>query len=170
MTLDIPRLHTDRLVLRAFEARDLDAYAAMCADAEVMRWIGDGGPVDRAAAWKQMALFIGHWPLRGFGMWALEDAASGHLVGRAGYYQPEGWPGAELGWLLGRQWWGRGMATEAARAALAQRDRFGIERLISLVRPANERSSAVAARLGARLARTVDFLGAPVHVWEHPAG
>lgn len=168
MPLQAPTLTTDRLTLRGFEARDLDAYAAMCADAEVMRWIGDGGPVDRAAAWRQMALFLGHWPLRGFGMWALEERASGRLVGRAGYLQPEGWPGVELGWLLARDAWGQGLATEACRAALAQRPAFGIERLISLVRPDNVRSAAVARRLGATLARTVEFLGAPVQVWEHP--
>ncbi len=166
--VDVPLLETGRLRLRAFTAADLDAYAAMCADAEVMRFVGDGVPIDRDAAWRQMALFLGHWPLRGFGMWAIEERASGRLVGRAGYYQPEGWPGAELGWLLGRASWGQGLATEACRAALAQRAAFGIERLISLIRPANVRSAAVAERLGATLARTVDFLGAPVQVWEHP--
>lgn len=164
-----PVVDTERLVLRGFEARDLDAYAAMCADPEVMRHIGDGGPVDRAAAWRQMALFLGHWPLRGFGMWALEERASGRLVGRAGYLQPEGWPGTELGWLLGREWWGQGLAAEACRAALAQREALGIGALISLIRPDNRRSAALAQRLGATLARSVDFLGAPVQVWEHPA-
>lgn len=163
-----PVVDTERLVLRGFEARDLDAYAAMCADPEVMRHIGDGGPVDRAAAWRQMALFLGHWPLRGFGMWALEERASGRLVGRAGYLQPEGWPGTELGWLLGREWWGQGLAAEACRAALARREAFGIGALISLIRPDNRRSAALAQRLGATLARSVDFLGAPVQVWEHP--
>jgi RimJ/RimL family protein N-acetyltransferase len=170
MGVDVPVIETGRLRLRAFRAADLDAYASMCADPEVMRFVGDGGPVDRDAAWRQMALYLGHWPLRGFGMWALEERESGSLVGRAGYLHPEGWPGAELGWLLGRAWWGRGLATEACRAALTQRASFGIERLISLIRPGNVRSLAVARRLGATLARTVDFLGAPVQVWEHPAG
>lgn len=168
MAFDIPTVETERLRLCAFAAADLDAYAAMCADVEVMRFVGDGGPIDRDAAWRQMALFLGHWALRGFGMWALEERASGRLVGRAGYYQPEGWPGSELGWLLARDRWGRGLATEACRAALGRRAAFGIERLISLIRPGNVRSAAVAARLGATLARTVDFLGAPVQVWEHP--
>lgn len=168
MPVDVPLIETERLRLRAFAAADLDAYAAMCADADVMRYVGDGVPIDRDAAWRQMALFLGHWSLRGFGMWAIEERAGGRLVGRAGYYQPEGWPGAELGWLLGRAWWGQGLATEACRAALAQRAAFGIGRLISLIRPGNVRSAAVAQRLGATHARTVDFLGAPVQVWEHP--
>jgi RimJ/RimL family protein N-acetyltransferase len=167
MPSSAPPIETARLQLRGFEARDLDDYAAMCADAEVMRFVGDGGPLAREAAWRQMALFAGHWPLRGFGTWAVEERTSGRLVGRVGYLQPEGWPGVELGWLLARPAWGRGLATEACRAALAQRAAFGIGRLISLVRPGNLRSAALAQRLGARLARTVDFLGAPVQVWEH---
>lgn len=162
-----PTLETPRLRMRGFEARDLDAYAALCADPELMRFVGDGGPIDRAGAWRQMAMFLGHWPLRGFGTWALEERASGRLVGRVGYLQPEGWPGVELGWLLARDAWGRGLATESCQAALAQRAAFGIGRLVSLVRPDNLRSAALARRLGATLARTVDFRGAPVQVWEH---
>lgn len=102
MSSAAPTIDTPRLRLRGFEARDLETYAAMCADPEVMRFVGDGVPLDRAAAWRQMALFLGHWPLRGFGTWALEERASGCLVGRAGFLQPEGWPGVELGWLLAR--------------------------------------------------------------------
>ncbi len=93
MAFDIPVIETERLRLRAFAAADLDAYATMCADAEVMRFVGDGGPIDRDAAWRQMALFLGHWPLRGFGMWALEERTSG-----AGVWPPKRaaprWPGA----------------------------------------------------------------------------
>ena len=116
-----PTLDTERLVLRQFEERDLDAYAAMSADAEVMRYIGQGGPIGRDAAWGQLAFFLGHWALRGYGMWALELRASGRLIGRAGFINPEGWPGLELGWLLARDAWGCGYAAEACAAALATR-------------------------------------------------
>ena len=100
----IPQLETPRLLLRGFRASDLDAYAAMCADAEVMRHIGGGGPVGRDVAWGQIAFFLGHWPLRGYGMWAIEHRASGALIGRAGFIHPEGWPGLErtVDWLLAR--------------------------------------------------------------------
>lgn len=167
--MDTP-LHTERLTLRMFGPDDLDAYAAMCADAEVMRHIGEGGPVGRDVAWRQMAFFLGHWPLRGYGMWALEERATGRLVGRAGFLHPEGWPGLELGWLLARDCWGRGLATEACRAALAAgRAQFGALPLISLIRPDNQRSIAVAERLGATLARRLDFLGQDALVYEYPA-
>ena len=166
----VPTLNTERLVLRAFTEADLDAYAAMSADAEVMRHIGAGGPVGRDVAWRQMALFAGHWALRGYGMWAVEERASGALVGRAGFLNPEGWPANELGWLLARPYWGRGYAHEAARAAR----RHGREvqrltgRLISLIRADNVRSLALASRLGARLEETIEFMGGPTQVWRHP--
>ena len=164
----IPIIATQRLTLRPFAAADLDAYAAMCADAEVMRHIGDGGPVGRDVAWRQMAFFLGHWPLRGYGMWAIESRASGRLIGRAGFMNPEGWPGLELGWLLARDAWGEGYATEASRAALESgRGRFGAQEIISLIRPANQRSIAVALRLGATPAREIDFLGAAATVYVH---
>ena len=91
---------TPRLTLRMFAEHDLDAYADMCADAEVMRHIGAGGPVDIHVAWRQMALFRGEWALHGYGMWALDETASGRLVGRVGFLNPHGWPACEVGWLL----------------------------------------------------------------------
>lgn len=81
--------------------------------------------------------------------------------------QPEGWPGTGLCWLLAREWWGQGLAAEACRAAPAQREASGIGTLISLIRPDNRRSAALAQRLGATLAHSVDCLGAPAQVWGH---
>ena len=72
MTEPIPQHETPRLVLRAFRSSDLDAYAAICADAEVMRTIGNGEPADRTSAWRQMAVFNGHWTLEGSSVWAVE--------------------------------------------------------------------------------------------------
>ncbi|HZW31265.1 MAG TPA: GNAT family N-acetyltransferase [Isosphaeraceae bacterium] len=142
------RLDTERLVLRMFRESDLDAYAAMLGDPEVMRYLAPN-PMTRAEAWRNMAMVLGHWQLRGFGLWALEERASGLLVGRAGCWLPEGWPGFEVGWALRRECWGRGYATEAARAAVHHAfTALGQTRVISLIRPDNARSIAVAARLG----------------------
>ncbi|HRI17347.1 MAG TPA: GNAT family N-acetyltransferase [Burkholderiaceae bacterium] len=164
----IPQIATARLVLRGFRAGDLDAYAAMCADPEVMRHIGKGGPAGRDVAWGQLAFFLGHWSLCGYGMWAIEH--DGRLIGRAGFIDPEGWPGLELGWLLARDAWGQGYATEACVAALRHgREQFGTREIISLIRPANQRSIAVASRLGATLGREIDFMGAPAQVYVHAA-
>jgi RimJ/RimL family protein N-acetyltransferase len=145
-------LHTDRLILRMFEDSDLDAYAAMCADAEVMRYLGDGRPMSRSDAWRNMALIVGHWQLRGYGMWAVEERLSGELIGRIGCWNPEGWPGFEVGWVLRRQSWGQGFATEGARAALQFAfDELNQPHVISLIRPGNERSIRIAERLREKL-------------------
>jgi RimJ/RimL family protein N-acetyltransferase len=143
-----------------FRETDLDAYAAMCADAEVMRHLGDGRVLARPDTWRQMAMILGHWTLRGFGLLALEEKATGALVGRAGFYEPEGWPGFELGWMLRRESWGKGYATEAARRLLAHAfTELNRERLISLIRPANAPSIRVAERLGERPEGRAELFG-----------
>lgn len=154
-------LTTDRLVLRAFRDDDLDAYAAMCADPEVMRYLSATGDLlSREDAWRQLALFAGHWTLRGYGMWAVEERGSGRFVGRVGLHRPEGWPDLELGWSLCRGAWGRGYATEAARAAAGYAFRE-LKRtyLIHLILAQNVRSIRVAERLGARPAGTAVVRG-----------
>src|SRR5262245_30514928 len=111
------RLETDRLILRWFRESDFEEYAQMCADPEVMRFLG-GSPWTPMEAWRHMASVMGHWYFRGHGAWVVEEKESGHLVGRIGLIHPVGWPGFELGWTLARQSWGRGYATEGARRAL----------------------------------------------------
>jgi RimJ/RimL family protein N-acetyltransferase len=114
-----------------------------------MRYLGDGHPLTRAEAWRNMALVVGHWQLRGFGLWAVEERRTGVLIGRVGCWQPEGWPGLEVGWALRREFWGRGLATEAALVALDHAfNRLGRNRVISLIQPENGASVAVALRLG----------------------
>jgi len=143
----VPTLTTDRLVLRGWRDDDLDAYAAITADPEVMRFMGHLN--DRAQAWREIAMFVGHWELRGHGFWVVER--DGELIGRVGLWRPEGWPGLEVGWLLGRHAWGHGYATEAARASVEHaRRELGAGRLISLIAADNVRSQRVAERLGMR--------------------
>lgn len=164
-------ISTPRLTLRMFRESDLDAYAAMSADPEVMRHIGAGGPIDRDLAWRGMAAFVGHWALRGIGMWAIEERATGRLIGRAGFLHPEGWPGCEVGWLLARDAWGRGLAFEAVSAAIAHgRAALGVGALISLIRPDNARSARLAERLGAWRAGSIDFLGGAADIYRYPEG
>jgi RimJ/RimL family protein N-acetyltransferase len=141
----------------------------MMADPEVTRFLGDGGPLNRVDAWRQMATIIGHWELRGFGLWAVEERATGRLIGRIGCHEPEGWPGFEVGYALARDAWGQGYAREGAAAALdfARRD-LGRDTIISLIRPANRGSIAVAEHLGARRTGSVAFFGAPTEVYTYP--
>jgi RimJ/RimL family protein N-acetyltransferase len=155
----VPTLTTDRLTLRGWREDDLDPYAAITADPEVMRFMG--GPLDRADTWRQMAFITGHWELRGYGLWVVER--EGELIGRIGLLNPEGWPGLEVGWLLGRAAWGHGYATEAARASVRfARSELGAGELISLIARENTASAAVAARLGMRPGEEYDLRGTPV--------
>jgi RimJ/RimL family protein N-acetyltransferase len=159
-------LETDRLTLRMLRESDLDAYAEMCGDSEVMRYIGDGQPLPRPMAWWNLAMMVGHWALRGYGMCAAEERATSTLIGRIGFWNPEGWPGFELGWTLRRAFWGKGYATEGARAAL----RFAFTRLdrphvISLIHPENAASIRVAERLGERRVDTAEVMGKPALVY-----
>lgn len=156
----IPTLETERLRLRAFREDDLDAFADIYADPEVMRFIGEGSTTDRTGTWRTMSLLLGHWALRGYGIWAAEEKESGALVGRIGLWNPEGWPGLEVGWLLARSHWGRGLATEGGRRALAFAfEELGADHVISLIRPANAASIRVAERLGERHEGTTRILG-----------
>lgn len=148
--LQAPTLETERLRLRSFRRSDIDDYAALSADPEVMRHIGE--PWDRGRSWRHLAFLIGHWPLGGAGMWALELKETGAFVGTVGFVEPEGWPGFELAGKLARRWWGYGYASEAARAALAHAfTTLEKDRVISLVRPDNRASIRLVERLGERL-------------------
>ncbi len=145
---------------------DLDAYLAIFGDPEVARYLGDGKPMDRATAWRSLAFALGHWALRGYGLWAVEERATGRLVGRVGLLQPEGWPGLELAWALAREAWGQGYATESARRVLAYAfTELPVDRLISLIYPANTPSIRVAERLGERLEGQTELFGAEVRVY-----
>jgi RimJ/RimL family protein N-acetyltransferase len=145
----VPEIDTDRLVMRGFDDGDLDELAAINADAEVTKWVGDEHGLSREETWRRMAYWVGHWELRGFGQWALIERESGRLVGRAGLLRPEGWPGLEVGWLVGREFWGRGFAPEAGRAAVEwAREELGAGHIISLIEERNERSARVAEKLG----------------------
>ena len=148
-----PTLHTDRLILRPPAAEDFDAYAALMADAEAVRFIG--GQQGRSQAWRSWASIIGAWTLNGHSMFSVIDRASGQWVGRLGPWVPDGWPGPEVGWTIVREHWGRGLATEGASAALDWVfDHAGWTEVVHCIDPANTPSIAVAGRLGSRRLRT----------------
>ncbi len=150
-------LETQRLLLRTWEPDDFEAYAAMSAEPEVMRFLShDGKPLSRFDAWRSFAAQVGHWKLRGFGMFAVVERTSGDLVGRIGPWQPEGWPDFEIGWTLGGKYWGRGYATEAVKACITYSfTELRRSHLISIIDPDNIRSIRVAERVGEQLEGTV---------------
>ena len=166
--INIPTLETARLRLTALTERHFNDYAAMLADPESTRWIGDGLPLDRTNAWRSLAMLIGHWQLRGYGMWALELKATGEFIGRAGLLHPEGWPDIEMGWMLKPEHRHHGYATEAGATVLDFAwEHLHMQRVISMVRVGNDASDRVAERLGGEHIEDIDFFGSDTHVFAY---
>jgi RimJ/RimL family protein N-acetyltransferase len=159
-------IRTERLILRRPRLDDAEALVAAYADPETMRYIGDGSTTDLPGVREAIGKWLARWELNGIGFFVLERRGDGRVLGRAGFlvWDPETWTvsrldehsAVELGWMLAREHWGRGYATEAA---LALRDWSERERLISLIQYGNERSVRVAERLGERYERDVDVRG-----------
>jgi RimJ/RimL family protein N-acetyltransferase len=168
--LEIPTLDTQRLRLRGFAEADFPAYHALVADPEVTRFLGDGRPLGEIDAWRQLASIMGHWVLRGFGLWAVEERTSGRFVGRVGLLEPGGWPGFEVAYTIAPSVWGRGYGREAAGAALHHAQTvLGRTDIISIIRPDNAASVRVATALGATRSHSIEFFGAPADIYRYPA-
>jgi len=164
--IDIPRLETERLLLRAFHPEDFESYAEMMAHPDVALHLMDGRPLTREESWRQMAMFLGHWALRGFGVWAVEELSTGRFIGRIGCLEPEGFPAFEIAYTLTRSAWGHGYAREGAAASLKYaRETLGKTEIASIIRPDNHASIRVAQSLGALPGETVNFFGAPSVVY-----
>lgn len=166
LTLHIPEVQSGDLLLRAVCEDDLDPVAAFYAGA---RSHFVGGPLARAECWRLIAGNLGHWALRGYGMWVIADRETGDPLGLCGFIFREGWDEPELGWQVWDGHEGLGIAYRAACAARAHGARhFGLDGVISYIDPSNTRSQALAARLGARFEREGKLLGTPCQVWRHP--
>jgi len=167
-TFEIPTLTTDRLRLRAFRATDLDAYAAMQANPEVMRYLITGRTSPPVEVWRTMATFLGQWALRGYGMWACEKLNGNAFIGSVGVFQPLDWPEPEIAYSLDRPFWRQGFATEAAAAAREWLFvRFPLRRAASFIRPDNHASKRVAERLGAVHEGLYELRGSTYEYWVH---
>jgi RimJ/RimL family protein N-acetyltransferase len=156
------RIETERLLLRRLAMADLEELVALHRDPEVVRFVRT---LDRAQATERLRASEQEWEERGHGMLAVLDLASGRLLGRVGLrYWPQ-FQETEAGWLLRREAWGHGYATEAARACLD----WGLAKLpvpyiTAMIHPENTRSARVAQRLGFKPAREDVLLGDPVIV------
>ncbi|WP_420560222.1 GNAT family N-acetyltransferase [Tepidicaulis sp.] len=150
---------TERLRLRQWRAEDVAPLARLHADPDMMRYM-IGGAVSADESWSVIALMIGHWHLRGYGLWAVEEKASGAFLGRLGLWYPDGWPGLELSWFIDKTHWGKGYASEGARACRDMAFRaLGPDEICSIIHPENAASRRVAEKLGEREARSIDVGG-----------
>ena len=140
-------LRTERLLLRRWRPGDREPFAALNADPEVMEHLH--GLMTREESDAFVDRIEAHWRDRGFGLWALEVPDEAELIGYTGLDVHPFMPPPEIGWRLARRFWGRGLATEAARAALADGfERVGLTEVVSFTIPANVRSTHVMERLG----------------------
>jgi RimJ/RimL family protein N-acetyltransferase len=168
------QLRTGRLLLRQWRDEDQAAMAQINRNPEVSRYLNR--PADEPAVAAFLGQVIGHWEQHGYGPWALESlepGLQGRLLGFAGLahvppFLSAAGPAPELGWRLGHEAWGRGLATEAA---LAARDdalgRLALPEFISIIHPENKRSQRVAIKLGMRRQRQIEnpMIGIEVDVW-----
>lgn len=164
----IPRIETGRLVLRGPEPRDCAGFMDFFTSPRA-RHIDNSG--SRAKAWRAFAVELGHWQLRGFGMWAVTLRGADDCVGLVGCWMPEGWPEREIAWQLWDGAEGKGIAHEAARAARDHAYReFGWRTAVSYIAPGNARSIRLAERLGAvRDEAAARPEGENCLVYRHPA-
>ena len=136
--LEIPTVVTDRLTLRAHQERDLQAIVDFYAS-DRSRMVG--GPRNGADCWRMLATRLGHWALKGYGMWHLTEKSSGEFIGWAGIIDAPEWDEPELGWSLLEAAEGKGMAFEAATAARRYAaEHFGLDGIMSYIAHANDRS------------------------------
>jgi len=162
----VPTLETENLILRAPQESDLDAMAAFM-QSERSHWIG--GPKNRFETWRGLLSILGHWALRGYGLWHIEEKSSGKSIGTVGILKHDGWDEPELGWHVYDGFEGKGYAFEAAFAARAYAaQKFGLDGVISHIDPTNTRSVALAKRLGATYERDGQVLGHACHNYRHP--
>jgi RimJ/RimL family protein N-acetyltransferase len=171
--VDYPeRIETERLTLRRWRQDDADAYATIWADPDVWRSLAGGREADPVeVANEAFPRQLRYWADRDFGLWAAIPHDADGPVGWIGAWHQDVAPALngeiEVGWALRRPWWGRGLATEGASAAIETAfEHLGPPRVISLIHLQNERSAAVAARLGmTQTSETASRHGIPLRVW-----
>jgi RimJ/RimL family protein N-acetyltransferase len=143
-----PVLHTARLTLRVPRIEDFERYAEVIGDPDAARYIG--GHLPRGAAWRRFLQMPGAWVVQGFAMFSVIETATGRWLGQTGPWQPDGWPGTEVGFVFHPDAWGKGFAREAATAAMDWAvDTLGWDEIIHCIDPDNHASQQLARRLGA---------------------
>jgi len=157
----MPEIETERLLLRMFCPEDLDELATLFRDPEVMRYVGEGQPVNREEADKALRSIIRHWQTHGFGRWAAVNKQTREFVGFGGLRSLFGTP--EVVYHLATAHWGKGLATELARASL----RFGFEdrkfeRIVAIAKPLNAASIHVMEKLGMSYEKHASYYGIDV--------
>ena len=162
-----PTIQTERLLMRQWQASDVEPYGRMLADPATARFIvPNGKPVRPENAWDHAAVMAGHWAIHGIGMFVLEDRATGDFLGRVGPWFPPGWFGPEVGWGVIPEARGKGIAFEAAVAAMRWTfEHSSVDHVIHCIDDENHGSQAVARRIGAEPREAITLFGHPAVKW-----
>ena len=167
---DIPRITSDRLILRPHDAGDLDACLAMWSDERVVRFIG-GKPADLAETWARMLRYRGLWQLLGYGYWLVAERQTGAFVGEVGFADFKRGLGAddlhlpEAGWAISPDQAGRGYASEAAETAHRWFDTTHGGGSFCMISDGNAASVRVAEKLGYGFSHTLSYKGEPTGIF-----
>lgn len=154
--MSTPTLETERLILRATRVEDFERYFELFSDVEACRYIGGALPT-RGGCWRRFLQMPGAWALQGYGMFAVEEKASGLWIGQCGPWQPVDWTGTEVGYAFHPEAQGKGYATEACIVAMDYAfDVLGWNEVIHNIDADNAASQAVARKLGATVLRRID--------------
>ena len=161
------RLETERLVLRMFletDWRDMHRYYG---DAECTRHTS-GTALKEPESWQKVASLLGHWQMRGYGSYALEEKATTCVLGVVGLDYPLDWPEPEIQWGLSRASWGKGFASEAVRAVQKIAKQYLPDlSLISLIHPNNINSINLAVAVGASFEKEYYFRNDTWSIYRH---
>jgi RimJ/RimL family protein N-acetyltransferase len=161
------QLESKRLRLRQFADSDWQDLHQYFSDPEATLFT-HGRALSAGETWRVMCSMIGHWQIRGYGPYAVEEKTSGSVLGTVGFWYPNDWPDPEIKWGLARRHWGQGFATEAARLVhAAGREHLPDIAFISLIHDDNKASIGVALAIGARRERAIDYEGEPHGVFRH---
>ncbi len=164
---DIPVIETQRLQLRGPAPEDYPDFKATFASYR-SRFMG--GPLNAYEAWMLYAAEIGHWEIRGFGMWMIHDRATGETLGMAGGWQPAKWPEREIAWIIWPQKSGRGFALEATHAVRRHYyEDQGWAGAVSYIDPKNLDSIRLAERLGCVKDKQAPSIDGSDAVYRHPS-
>jgi ribosomal-protein-alanine N-acetyltransferase len=164
MAQEIPTITTPRLTLRAFTEADVEPLFQLLAEPDVLRYFPNPGPPARDRVEKLVARQSAHWAEHGYGWWAVDLRADGAFAGWNGLqYLPETGE-TEIGYLLGKPFWGKGLATEGARAGLRFGfEELGLEKIVAIVHPDNVASRRVIEKLGMSGRERAHYFGMDVY-------
>src|SRR6185503_2251353 len=161
------RVETKRLILRKPRLDDWKDIHEYYSDPECTKYTVRR-PLNESESWQKLAALAGHWTLRGYGSYVLEEKDLDLVIGIAGLDYPNDWPEPEIQWALCRKFWGKGYASEAARAVKEMAVNYlpGLS-LISLIHPENQNSIHLAKTLGAYFEKEYYFRDDSWHIYRH---